>query len=949
MLSDAWTVPEYGSVGDDAYRAMGLRCGLEVHGQLLTVRKLFCRCPAGRTSPSFDMEIRRHLRPTLPPNGPRDAAADRAIRMHKEIRYLLDGTTVCTYEMDDAPPFELDEQSLDIAIDVALRVGAMVVDELHVCRKPYLDGSIPSGFQRTALLGLGGSVSLDGRSVRIKRVALEEDTCREVSDVGHVRTFQTDRMGTPLVEIAAAIDLETPGESAAVARLLTNLTHATGNVRRGVGTSRYDVHVSVAGGSLVEIKDVSRIGLIAPLVHGEAYRQVALLRIRDVLKARAGAGPDRVAADADVSGMFAGTAYEPVAQALHDGGAVRAVCLSAFAGLLTQPTQPSTVFEQEFADRVRVIACLHGRPNLVSSDQPTATLSAREWERVRRRVGARPADAVIVTWGPADDVTAAVEAIRTRAAEALLGVPRETRRASVDGTTTFSEVPTAGGIHPDTDLPPTVISRQRVSRIAATLAAVDSISGEPAMPAASGTRTNDAAGRGDLTSALHPARFDVDIWSEVQLRTDAGEFVGLIVPRRNDVDDGHIVLKLDGGYRVGLHASRIAGTTVVGRCEPEDAPAPPPSPPRSDLPRVRLLGTGGTIATRLEERTGTAMPAMTPADLCRSVPELTAICNLEGERLYSLYSENMGPAEWIGIANACARAIDDGVDGIVIAHGTDTMHHTAAALSFMLQKPPVPIVMVGSQRSSDRPSSDAALNLIYAAKTAAESDIAEVMVCMFGPTSDEYGLLHRGTRVRKMHASYRSTFRTIGDRSLGMVDTHGARPMREDYHRRDPSRAGYRVEAVFDDRVAIVYYYPGMKCDVIDALIEHGYRGIVIAGTGLGHVNHGVFPALARARDAGVAMYMTVQTLWGYTQMYVYPTGREIMSLGVVPAANMLTDVAYVKLGWALARHADPADVRRTMLTPLAGEITDREPPDGYLVYQGGMPIMKQLRTDVHR
>jgi glutamyl-tRNA(Gln) amidotransferase subunit D len=277
------------------------------------------------------------------------------------------------------------------------------------------------------------------------------------------------------------------------------------------------------------------------------------------------------------------------------------------------------------------------------------------------------------------------------------------------------------------------------------------------------------------------------------------------------------------------------------------------------------------------------------------------------------------------------------VAGIVVGHGTDTMHHTAAALSFMLQDLPVPVVMVGSQRSSDRPSSDAAINLINATRTAATSDIAEVMVCMFGPTSDEYGLLHRGTRVRKMHSSYRSTFRTLSDIPLGKVDLTGVTPYRDDYRRRRTERK-VDLKAVFDDRVSLVYYYPNMKPDIIDSLIAAGYKGIVIAGTGLGHVNKPLYPALDRARSAGVHVYMTVQTMWGYVQMYVYETGRELMGLGVIPAANMLPEVAYVKLGWALGQSQDHAEVRRLMLTPVNGEITDREPHDGYLVLQGGSP-----------
>jgi len=276
------------------------------------------------------------------------------------------------------------------------------------------------------------------------------------------------------------------------------------------------------------------------------------------------------------------------------------------------------------------------------------------------------------------------------------------------------------------------------------------------------------------------------------------------------------------------------------------------------------------------------------------------------------------------------------------------MHHTAAALSFMVQDPSVPIVLVGSQRSSDRPSSDAARNLICAVKTAAESDLAEVVVCMFGPTSNQYCLLHRGTRVRKIHSSYRSAFRTIGDIPLATVDEKTITPLRHDYRRRR-KEAGATIHPFFEEKVTILYYYPNMAPDIVDAMVEKGYRGIVIAGTGLGHVNKPLYPALRRAVDAGVQIYMTVQTLWGYVQMYVYETGRELMQLGVVPAANMLPEVAYIKLAWALGQSEDRDEVRRLMLTPICDETTDREPYNGYLIYQGAIPEVQDFLRRIKR
>jgi len=443
-------------------------------------------------------------------------------------------------------------------------------------------------------------------------------------------------------------------------------------------------------------------------------------------------------------------------------------------------------------------------------------------------------------------------------------------------------------------------------------------------------------------------KHETPVWSDVEMGTTRGTFRGIILPRSETADEFHVVLKLATGYNVGIHQETIQTIKCYGRKEanykiPEKAF---PTSPRK--PNIKLLGTGGTIASRLDYRTGAVIPAFSPGELYGSVPELADYCNLDTEKLFGVFSENMTPAEWIKTAQVIGKEIRNGVDGIVVGHGTDTMHHTAAALSFMVQDSPVPIVMVGSQRSSDRPSSDAALNLIHAVKTAAESDIAETMVCMFGPTSDQYGLLHYGTRVRKMHSSYRSTFRTLSDTPLGMVDRQKITPLRDDYRKRREDR-NVKINAVFEEKVSIVYYYPNMKPDIIDSLIDNGYRGIVIAGTGLGHVNKPLYPALKRAQEKGIAVYMTVQTLWGYVQMYVYETGREILKLGVIPTGNMLPEVAYVKLGWALGQTDDLEKVKEIMLTPIGRELTEREPYNGYLVFQGGIPEVESFLKTIMR
>jgi len=442
--------------------------------------------------------------------------------------------------------------------------------------------------------------------------------------------------------------------------------------------------------------------------------------------------------------------------------------------------------------------------------------------------------------------------------------------------------------------------------------------------------------RGRARAALE--RFDVKVWSDVRVVNDAGSvFEGVILPWSGSFDDLHVVMKLKNGYNVGLHCDRLEHVTEVGYKEAKYKIPEKAFPERPTLPKVTLLGTGGTIASRLDYRTGAVIPAFTPGELYGAVPELADICNLTTKKIFGVFSENMAMENYLVLAKAIGEEIAAGADGIVIGHGTDTMGHTAAILSFMVQDSPVPIVLVGSQRSSDRPSSDAALNLIHSVRTAAYSDLAEVVICMFGPTSDRYGLLHRGTRCRKMHSSYRSTFRTVGDIPLAMVSRDSFNYLTDDYRKRDKSRVP-RIDAVYDDRTTILYYYPGMNPDLVNALVEKGYHGIVIAGTGLGHVNKPLYPAIKRATEAGVHVVMAVQTLWGFAQMYVYDTGRDLMDLGIVPLDNMIPETALMKLSWVLGHTHERSEVMRMMTTPVAHEITPREPHNGYLVMQGGLP-----------
>ncbi len=453
--------------------------------------------------------------------------------------------------------------------------------------------------------------------------------------------------------------------------------------------------------------------------------------------------------------------------------------------------------------------------------------------------------------------------------------------------------------------------------------------------------------RGPARACLE--RFGIGVWSEAEIENDAGSvFRGVILPRNETCDDLHLVVKLFTGYNVGVAAARIVKAHEVGYRKAAYKIPEKEFPRRAGLKNVTLLGTGGTIASRLDYRTGAVIPAFTPGELYGAVPELADIANLTTRKLFGVFSENMGPVQYVALAKAIGEEIANGADGIVIGHGTDTMHHTGAIMSYMVQGSPVPIVLVGSQRSSDRPSSDAALNLMCAVRTAAECEIAEVMICMFGPTSDRYNLLHRGTRCRKMHSSYRSTFRSIGTTPLAMVQPLPGAPggnftyLTRDFLPRDKARVPV-VNPAFEERVTIQYYYPNMNPDIIDALAEKGYRGLVIAGTGLGHVNKPLYPALRRAVQGGMTVVMTVQTLWGFVQMYVYDTGRDLMDLGVIPLENMLPEAAYMKLCWVLGQEKDPKRIREMLESPINHETTPREPHNGYLVLQGGLPEVDEF------
>lgn len=448
-----------------------LKSGLEIHYQILTQKKLFCRCPAGLYSQRHDAEVLRHMRPTLSELGEYDGTALMEFKTKKEIIYLLDRNSVCTYEMDDTPPFPINQEALDIAIEIALMLNCKIVGEVHVARKQYLDGSIPAGFQRTAIIGVDGWIPYKDRKISIIQLGLEEDACREVSDVRHTITFRTDRLSMPLVEVVTGPDLRTPEEVAQVGRIIGDLLRTTGKVRRGIGSVRQDVNVSIEGGRRVEIKGVPRIPLFPALVWNEAFRQHNLLKIRDFLLARFSSAKELRSEIFDLSEISKKIKHRLIQAAVKRGAVLKGVALRGVNGLLNLPTQPGLTFAHEISERIRVIACLDQLPNILhSEDLSVAGLEPADLTLINKTMRLGKDDVGVLTWGPPDDAQTAAQEIILRVQEAFDGVPHETRQVSTDGRTDFERIlPGPDRMYPDTDSPPTAISPERVEGIRATL------------------------------------------------------------------------------------------------------------------------------------------------------------------------------------------------------------------------------------------------------------------------------------------------------------------------------------------------------------------------------------------------------------------------------------------------------------------------------------------------
>jgi glutamyl-tRNA(Gln) amidotransferase subunit D len=428
----------------------------------------------------------------------------------------------------------------------------------------------------------------------------------------------------------------------------------------------------------------------------------------------------------------------------------------------------------------------------------------------------------------------------------------------------------------------------------------------------------------DLLSSHH-----LSVGDNVSVTTPDGELSGVIMPRYESASDNYLVIKLKSGYNTGIKIDKVKSISKLPAKEIKASSTAAAPHEDQRLPRVALISTGGTIASKIDYRTGGVHAALSAAELYSSVPELASYARVDPEVLLSEYSENLKPEHWTIIAKKVSEKIMSGdYTGIVVSHGTDTMHYTAAALSFALQNTPIPVVLVGAQRSSDRPSSDAAINLLGATIFAARANVSGVFVAMHAGTSDDVVAIHVGTRVRKNHTSRRDAFESIDVMPAALVRNNEIEMQKASQikltGRKDVNEL--KLQPDFDSKVMLIKYYPGFDPKIVENAAQSGYKAIILEGTGLGHVNKECFPAIQRAVEAGVVICMTSQCIWGRVGMQVYDTGRDLLSIGVVPLSDMISETATVKAMWALANAQSSKDFKNIMLENISHEMSESIP-----------------------
>ena len=411
----------------------------------------------------------------------------------------------------------------------------------------------------------------------------------------------------------------------------------------------------------------------------------------------------------------------------------------------------------------------------------------------------------------------------------------------------------------------------------------------------------------------------ISIGDLIKIITKTTKYSGNLLPRYEYSEENYIVIKLSNGYNIGIDAKNI--TNIQKIMSGEKPKFIPPEKPnvKESLPKIAILGTGGTIASRIDYKTGAVNPAFSAEELYSIIPELSAYANINTELVSNIAIEQMNPEDWTNIAKKVIEKINEGNQGIIIGHGTDTMAYTSAALSFALKNCPIPVIITGAQRSTDRPSSDASLNMISSVIMASKKVLNGVYLAMHSSIEDNEVSIHSGTRVRKNHTSRRDAFQSIGVDPIAIVNQDKVTIGEESIKNNNQ----FNPKIKFEENISLLKFHPGFNSDIIDKIIELDTKGIILEGTGLGHVNSRCNKSIKKAIDNGMFVGMTSQCLQGRIKMTVYSAGRNLLNIGVIPLEDMLPETALVKLMWAYGNYENK-EIKNIMLKNIAGEYTER-------------------------
>jgi glutamyl-tRNA(Gln) amidotransferase subunit D len=412
--------------------------------------------------------------------------------------------------------------------------------------------------------------------------------------------------------------------------------------------------------------------------------------------------------------------------------------------------------------------------------------------------------------------------------------------------------------------------------------------------------------------------------NKVKIKTKDKEYEGILMPRAEILDKDIVTLKLNSGYNIGIKKEKITNIKII-----EEYQKPKKNDTqikiKKELPKVIVFSYGGTIASKIDYKTGGVVAEYTAKDMMEMIPEINEIANIESIKLSSIMSEDMNPKDWINLAKKIHERInEEDVKGIVVTQGTDTLHYTTAALSFFLKNLKKTVIVSASQRSIDRGSSDAFMNLMCSINAAANSKFKGVFSCLHATTNDDYCYLINGTRVRKLHSSKRDAFKPVNAKPLAKVwHNKEIEYLEEENIQNYDDKKEIILDAVFEQKIGIIYTYPGMDPNLLDNFLE--YKGLIVVATGLGNVQEELFPKIKKLRENKVIVLITTQTLFGATHRYVYRNLRQLsMELGCIFVDDMHTETAYVKLGYVLAKEKDRDKIENLLLTNMSGEILDR-------------------------